>query len=90
MILYESGTFRPTPKERPLMTSHVFLAIFGLPTYLVLLYNVPFLGLSWTLLPTLISDVIKAEFLQEGILFCTQFSYLLLIKKLDFEKTKAT
>ena len=25
-----------------------FLAIFDLPTYLVLLYNVPFLGLSWT------------------------------------------
>ena len=75
--------------ERSLMTSHVFFGNFW-PTYLVLLYNVPFLGLSWTLLPTLISDVIKAEFLQEGILFCTQFSYLLLIKKLDFEKTKAT
>ena len=25
-----------------------FLAIFDLPTYLVLLYNVHFLGLSWT------------------------------------------
>jgi hypothetical protein len=36
-----------------------FLAIFDLPTYLVLLYNVPFLGLSWTPLPTLIWDVIN-------------------------------
>ena len=43
------------------MTSHVFLAIFDLPTYLVLLYNIPFLGgyLSWTPLPTLILDVIN-------------------------------
>ena len=47
-----------TPRERPLMTS-AFLAIFDLPTYLVLLYNVPFLGLSWTPLPTLIWDVIN-------------------------------
>ena len=36
-----------------------FLAIFDLPTYLVLLYNVPFLGLSWTPLPALIWDVIN-------------------------------
>ena len=39
-----------------------FLAILDLPTYLVLLYNiynVPFLGLSWTPLPTLIWDVIN-------------------------------
>ena len=36
-----------------------FLAISDLPTYLVLLYNVPFLGLSWTPLPTLIRDVIN-------------------------------
>ena len=36
-----------------------FLAIFDLPTYLVLLYNVPFLGLSWTHLPNLIWDVIN-------------------------------
>ena len=36
-----------------------FLAIFDLPTYLVLLYNVPFLGLFWTPLPTLIWDVIN-------------------------------
>ena len=35
-----------------------FLAIFDLPTYLVLLYNVPFLGLFWTPLPTLKLDVI--------------------------------
>ena len=36
-----------------------FLAIFDLPTHLVLLCNVPFLGLSWTPLPTLIWDVIN-------------------------------
>ena len=36
-----------------------FLAIFDLPTYLVLLYNAPFLGLFWTPLPTLIWDVIN-------------------------------
>ena len=36
-----------------------FLAIFDLPTYLVLLYNVPFGGLSWTPLPTLTWDVIN-------------------------------
>ena len=36
-----------------------FLTIFDLPTYLVLLYNVRFWGLSWTPLPTLISDVIN-------------------------------
>ena len=36
-----------------------FFAIFDLPTYLVLLYNVPFLGLSLTPLPTLIWDVIN-------------------------------
>ena len=44
----------------------LFLAIFDLPTYLVLLYNVRFGGLSWTPLPTLISDVIgrkNVEFL---------------------------
>ena len=35
-----------------------FLAIFDLPTYLVLLYNVPFWGQFWTPLPTLIWDVI--------------------------------
>jgi hypothetical protein len=39
-----------------------FLAIFDLPTYptyLFLLYNVQLYGLSWTPLPTLISDVIN-------------------------------
>ena len=46
-------------RECPLRTSPRFLAIFYLPTYLVLLYNVPFLGLSWTPLPTLIWDVIN-------------------------------
>ena len=38
-----------------------FLVIFDLPTYLVLLYNVPFLGLFWTPLPTLIRDVINGR-----------------------------
>ena len=36
-----------------------FLAIYDLPTFLVLIYNVPFLGLSWTPLPTLIRNVIN-------------------------------
>ena len=36
-----------------------FLAISYLPTYPVILYNVPFLGLSWTPLPTLIWDAIN-------------------------------
>ena len=40
------------------MTSHVFWPFF---TYLVLLYNVQFWGLSWTPLPTLISDVINGR-----------------------------
>ena len=40
------------------MTSLVFWPFLTyLPTYLVLLYNVPFLELSWTPLPTLILDV---------------------------------
>ena len=47
------------------MTSLVFLAIFDLPTYLVLLYNVPFWGLSWTTLPTLIWDVINERSLTQ-------------------------
>jgi hypothetical protein len=38
-----------------------FLAIFDLPTYLVLLYNVQFWGLLWTPLPTPISDVINGR-----------------------------
>ena len=42
------------------MTSHVFWPFLTyIPTYLVLLYNIQFLGLSWTPLPTLISDVIN-------------------------------
>ena len=46
-----------------------FLAISDLPTYLVLLYNVPFLGLSWTPLPTLIRDVINERSLTHFNLF---------------------
>ena len=38
-----------------------FLVIFDLPTYLVLLYNVPFLGLFCTPLPTLMRDVINGR-----------------------------
>ena len=42
-------------RERPLMTSHIFWSFLTyLNTYLVLFYNVPFWGLSWTPLPTLI------------------------------------
>ena len=42
-----------------------FLAIFDLPTYLVLLYNVPSLGQSWKPLPTLVWDVINECSLRE-------------------------
>ena len=42
-----------------------FLAIFDLHTYLVLLYNVQFGWLSWTPLPTLISDVINGRSLMQ-------------------------
>ena len=38
-----------------------FLAIFDLPNYLVLPYNVQFWGLSWTTLPTLILDDINGR-----------------------------
>ena len=38
-----------------------FLTILYLPTYLVLLYNVRFWGLSWTTLPTLILEVINGR-----------------------------
>ena len=51
-------------REHSLMTSLVFLAIFDLPAYHVLLYNVPFWGLSWTPLPTLIWDVINGRSLR--------------------------
>ena len=37
------------------------MANFDLPTYLVLLYNVPFLGLFWIPLPTLMRDVINGR-----------------------------
>ena len=39
-----------------------FLAIFDLATFLFLLYNVRFGGISWTPLLTLISDVINGRF----------------------------
>ena len=43
-----------------LMMSHVFWPFLTyLPTYLVLLYNLRFWGLSWSPLPTLKSDVIN-------------------------------
>ena len=43
------------------MTSIVFwpFLTYALPTYLVLLLDIPFLGLSWTPLPTLIRYVIN-------------------------------
>ena len=47
-------------RERPLMTSHVFWPFLTcLPT--LSYYNVRFSGLSWTPLPTLISDVINGR-----------------------------
>ena len=55
----------------------------------------PFYGMIWSCSfskkITLISST-KTELLQEGILFRTQFPSLgiLSIKKLDFEKTRAT
>ena len=52
-MIYVQGTFINDVSR--------FLAIFDLPTYLVLLYNVPFLGLFWTPLPTLIRDVINGR-----------------------------
>ena len=42
-----------------------FLVIFDLPTYLVLLYNVPFLGQFWPPLPTLKRDVINGRSLKD-------------------------
>ena len=50
-----------------------FLAIFDLPTYLILLYNVPFWGLSWTPLPTLIWDVIN----ERSLMYITMWLILL-------------
>ena len=69
-----NSLFRNSIRERPLMTSH--LAIFYLPTYFVMLYNVPFWGLSWTLLPTLISDVINERSLIGTCLYVLAFSTL--------------
>ena len=48
-------------RERPFMTSHIFWPFSTYYQYLVLLYNVQFLGLSWTPLPTIISDVINGR-----------------------------
>ena len=45
----------------------------NLPTYLVQLYNIKFWGLSWTPLPTLISDVINGHFLTKKT--CGQHSF---------------
>ena len=53
-----------TPWERPLMTSHVFWPFL---TYISTLpqSNVPLWGLSWTPLPTLISNVIDGRSLYD-------------------------
>ena len=59
--------------ERSLMTSLVFWLFL---TYLVLLYNVPFLGLSWIPLPTLIRDVINERslsFFLSFLMFCLYY-----------------
>ena len=42
-----------------------FLAIFDLPTYLVLLYNVRFWGLPLTPLPTRTLDIINGRSLMQ-------------------------
>ena len=53
-------------REHPLRTSHVFWPFLTyLRTYPVILYNVLFWELSWTPLPTLISDVINGRSLRE-------------------------
>ena len=49
------------------MTSLVFWLFL---TYLVLLYNIPFGGLSWTPLPTLIWDVINERSLKLNDTVC--------------------
>jgi hypothetical protein len=55
--------------ERPSIMSHIFWpCLTYLPINFVLLYNIPFWGLSWTPLPTLISDVINGHSLKYG--FC--------------------
>ena len=56
------------------------------PTYLVLLYNVPFLGLSWTFLPTLIRDVINESSLNSQMLgnFRIFISLMLLLIIVNF------
>ena len=52
--------------ELSLMTSNVFWPFLTyLPTYLVLFYNIPFWGQSWTPLPTLILDVFQWYFNQQ-------------------------
>ena len=61
-----------------------FLVIFSIPTYLVLLYNLPFLGLSWSLLPILIWDVINERSLSQSFKVVTQLRALLLKIIVDF------
>ena len=55
------------------MTSDVFLANFDLPTYPTLSYNVQFLGLFWTHLPTLKSDVILPDMVHASAYSARQF-----------------
>ena len=58
--LFWYNTLVLTSREHSLMTALVFWPFLTyLPTYLVLLYNVPFFELSWTPLHTLIWDVIN-------------------------------
>ena len=57
-----------TLMERSLMTSLIIWPFLTyLPTYLVLLYDVRFWGLSWSPLPTLISDVINGRSLWQTV-----------------------
>ena len=68
-----------------------FLTIFDLPTYLVLLYNVPFWGFLGPPLPTLIWDVINERSLSN--LF-SRINFLpwavLVVKTLEIKTTMPT
>ena len=71
-----------------------FLAIFDLPTYLVLLYNVQFWGLSQTPLPTLISDVINGRSLwrreiMKDLFYSSDHIYFIIIKTKPFCKKES-
>ena len=68
------------------MTSHIFWPFLTyLPTYIALLYNVWFWGLSWTPLPTIISDVISGLRFQQIIVFYVLQNYIKWDRVCQFE-----